>query len=61
MINNKDDSNYINSDNIATFPANSTITKNTEIREGLIRSYTDIDDSNFKPRTMAKMTSVNLF
>ena len=57
MINNKGDTDpACNSD-----VNDATITKSTGIKEGLVRSYTDINDNNYKPRTMAIITSVSSF
>ncbi|OXU31401.1 hypothetical protein TSAR_005852 [Trichomalopsis sarcophagae] len=59
MINKECDHNQ-NTDSNTNFPeacANNTITKSSEIHHGLVRSYTDLYDSNYKSRTNARVTS----
>ncbi|XP_003424539.2 uncharacterized protein LOC100678582 [Nasonia vitripennis] len=57
---NKDGDHNQNTDSSMNFPdacANNTITKSSEIHHGLVRSYTDLYDPNYKSRTSARVTS----
>ncbi|XP_058794136.1 uncharacterized protein LOC131665908 [Phymastichus coffea] len=56
IINNCDDDQSLDLNaNSPIKGVNTTITKNSEVREGLIRSYTDLCDQ--KPRTLVKLNS----